>query len=188
MRGTNDQSAVRQKVVRRIRSVRLGINRVPRDDSFTTNFRFRGFARLLQEWSEREGSPPFAQFIQNCRCRLEAPSFGRLPGRRKRFMQGATLLIREVVTFVIGNEVDHCPIRQSRGLVQHDATVANLCFKRAHVATIRASAKPRNCQTIRQGSFSIESPGRMMPPSRTRHSMPRRPQSSRRRPGRMRSI
>lgn len=166
----------------------LRINPVQRGDSVTTNFRFRGFALQLREWSEPEGSPFFAQFIQDCRGRAQAPCLGRFPGCRKRFMQSSTLLIREVVTFIIRDEVDHCPIRQRCRFVEHDAPVANLCFKWAHFATIRASAKPRNRQTVCHDSFSIGSAKRTSPLCSTRQSMPRRPQSSLRRPGRMRSI
>ncbi len=59
-------------------------------------------------------------------------------------MQGVTLLVAEVVTFIIRDEVDDRPVRQSRRLVKHDAPVLDACSKGAHVATIRASAMPRN--------------------------------------------
>jgi hypothetical protein len=110
-----------------IRLVRLGTNLAQPDDSSATNYRFRGFARQLQKWFEPEGSPPSTQFIQNRRCWPKAASFGRLPGRGQSFMQGATLLVREVVAFVIRNEVNDRPITQSRRLVEYDASVLNAC-------------------------------------------------------------
>ena len=47
-----------------------------------------------------------------------------------------------------------------------------------------ASRRTPNCQE----SFSMESPRRITPPSRTRHNMPRRPHSSLRSPGRIASV
>jgi hypothetical protein len=110
-----------------IRSVRSGINLMQPDDSSATIYRFRGFARQLQAWFEPEGSPPFAQFIQNRRRWPMAASFRRLPRRGQSFMQGATFLVREVVAFIIHDEVDDRPITQSRRLVEYDASVLNAC-------------------------------------------------------------
>jgi hypothetical protein len=110
-----------------IRSVRSGTNLTQPDDSSATIYRFRGFARQLQAWFEPEGSPPLAQFIQNRRGWPMAASFGRLPGRGQSFMQGPALLVREVVAFVIRDEVDNRPITQSRRLVEYDASVFNAC-------------------------------------------------------------
>src|SRR5207248_10738861 len=132
---------------------------------------------------EPEGSPLFAQFIQNCRGWPEAPRF-------RRFVQGAAFLIREVVTFIIRNEVDYSPIGQSRGLVEHDAPLRTCALSGLMLPPyeLQRSLATANNLSRPQGSFSISSPGRMMPPSNTRHSMPRRPQSSLRRRGRMCSI
>jgi hypothetical protein len=96
-----------------------------RDDSSATIYRFRGFACQLQEWFEPEDSPPLAQFIQDFRRWPMATSFGRLPGHGQSFMQGATLLVREVVAFIICDEVDDRPITQSRRLVEYYASLLN---------------------------------------------------------------
>ncbi|HXZ12125.1 MAG TPA: hypothetical protein VEG64_07010 [Candidatus Sulfotelmatobacter sp.] len=44
--------------------------------------------------------------------RILAARFGRLPGRGKRFMQGATFLVGEVVIFVVRDKVNHRAIAQ----------------------------------------------------------------------------
>jgi hypothetical protein len=59
-------------------------------------------------------------------------------------MQGVTLFIREVVAFIIGNQVDNRPVRPGGRLVEYDAPVLNACSQGAHVATIRTSTLPRN--------------------------------------------
>jgi hypothetical protein len=59
-------------------------------------------------------------------------------------MQGVTLLIREVVAFIIGNQVDYRPVPQGGRFVEYDAPVLNACSEGAHVANIRASALHRN--------------------------------------------
>ena len=117
---------------------------------------------------EPEGSPLFAQFIQNCRGWPEAPRFRRLPGCRKRFVQGAAFLIREVVTFIIRNEVDYSPIGQSRGLVEHDAPLRTCALSGLMLPLyeLQRSLATANNLSRPQGSFSISSPGRRMPPSR----------------------
>ena len=108
-----------------IRLVRSEANLAQPDDSSATIYRFRGFARLLQEWCEPEGSPPLAQFIQNRGRWPMAARFGRLPGRGQSVMQSAALLVREVVAFVIRDEVDNRPITQSRRLVEYYASLLN---------------------------------------------------------------
>ena len=51
-------------------------------------------------------------------------------------MQCATLLVGQIVTFVVRDEVDDCPIGERRRLIQNEAT------KRAHAATVRRSEMP----------------------------------------------
>jgi hypothetical protein len=72
-------------------------------------------------------------------------------------MQGATLLVREVVTFTICYEVDDRPVPQSRRFVENNAPVFNACSRGLHGPTILASAMRRNLTawtvTVRPGLF-----------------------------------
>jgi hypothetical protein len=83
---------------------------VRQDDFCATNCRFRGFARLLQWCFGPAGSPaPLAQFVQNRRRWAKTTFLSRFPGRGQRFVQGATFLVGEVITFVVRNQVDNRP-------------------------------------------------------------------------------
>jgi len=58
-------------------------------------------------------------------------------------VKGAALLCSKVVAAIIGNEVDHRAVGQSRGLVDENATVLDAGAKRTHNGTIRVLARPR---------------------------------------------
>ncbi len=55
-------------------------------------------------------------------------------------MQGLALIVREVVTLVVRNEVDNRPLGQSGRLVENEPPVLDTRLERAHVATVRVSA------------------------------------------------
>ncbi len=55
-------------------------------------------------------------------------------------MQGLSLIVREVVTLVVRNEVDNRPLGQSGRLVENEPPVLDTRLERAHVATLRVSA------------------------------------------------
>lgn len=59
-------------------------------------------------------------------------------------MQSATFFIREVIAFVIRDEIDESSVGQRRRFVETDAPVLNGCSKGAHVPTIRACSAARN--------------------------------------------
>jgi hypothetical protein len=70
-----------------------------------------------QEWSGPGGSPPLAQFVQNRRRWPKVTRLGGFPGRGQRLVQSATLLVGEVITFVVRDEVDNCSLGQGCRLV-----------------------------------------------------------------------
>jgi hypothetical protein len=78
-----------------------------RDDSCATMRPLRGSARLLQEWFEPAGSPAPAQFVENCRRRPETTRLSGTPGRRQRFVKGAAFVVGQVITFVVGDQIDN---------------------------------------------------------------------------------
>src|SRR6267143_1118432 len=54
-------------------------------------------------------------------------------------MQSAALLVGEVITFVVNNQIDNHPLRQGCRLVQNEPAVLDPRSKRAHGATLRVS-------------------------------------------------
>ncbi len=63
--------------------------------------------------------------------------FGGFVGRRKRFVQSSAFFIREIVAFIIGDEVNHGAFAQSCRLVEYDAAVRDARSEGAHVCNIR---------------------------------------------------
>ena len=57
-------------------------------------------------------------------------------------MQRATLLVAEVVTFVISDQVDNRPIGQGGRLIENEPPVLDTGSERAHAATLRLSRVP----------------------------------------------
>lgn len=58
-------------------------------------------------------------------------------------MQSAALVVREVVTFVVGDQVDNRPLGQGGRLVENKPPVFDTCSERTHGATVRLSTVPR---------------------------------------------
>lgn len=57
-------------------------------------------------------------------------------------MQGAALVVSEVVTLVVRHEVDNRPLGQSGRLVENKPPLFDTGSERAHVATVRVSSMP----------------------------------------------
>jgi hypothetical protein len=61
-------------------------------------------------------------------------------------VEGATLPVREIVTFIIRDEVDDRPFAQSGRLVKHNAPVLNARSQGAHIVNytgFRDASQPR---------------------------------------------
>jgi hypothetical protein len=104
---TNDRSVVCDRSCRTTPSIRRGTGLVPRLDCGATSRRFRGSVRLLRVRFLPAGSPALAQFVQNCRRWPEMTRLGGSPRRGQRFVQSMALLVSEVITFVVRDEVDN---------------------------------------------------------------------------------
>jgi len=52
-------------------------------------------------------------------------------------VQRAAVLVRKVVTFVVGDEIDDRPIGQRRRLVQDESPLLDAGSQRAHAPTVR---------------------------------------------------
>src|SRR5262245_39685957 len=52
-------------------------------------------------------------------------------------MQGSAFAVGEIITLIVGDEVDHRTIRKSRWLVENKPSVFDACSERAHVTTVR---------------------------------------------------
>jgi hypothetical protein len=57
-------------------------------------------------------------------------------------VQSAALDVRQIVTFVIGHEIDGRPFRQGGRLIEDQSPVLDACSKRAHMVTVRLSLTP----------------------------------------------
>ena len=57
-------------------------------------------------------------------------------------MKCAALVVGEIITFVIRQEVDNRPFGQGRRLVEDQASLLDMGSERAHVATVRLSERP----------------------------------------------
>ena len=54
-------------------------------------------------------------------------------------MQNPALVVRKVVTLIVGNEFDHRPFGQRCRLVQDEPPLFDARSERAHVVTLRVS-------------------------------------------------
>jgi hypothetical protein len=88
------------------------------------------------------GSPAPAQLFQNRRRWAEMTGLSRLPRRRQRFVECATLVVGEVIAFVIGHQVDNCPLAEGGLLVENEPRILHTCWETAHVPTVRVSRMP----------------------------------------------
>jgi len=70
--------------------------------------------------------------------------FCRRPGCRQRRVQCATFLVGQVVTFVVGDEIDHCPVGQCRRLIKDEATFLDASSQRPHATTVRLAVRHGN--------------------------------------------
>jgi len=57
-------------------------------------------------------------------------------------VQSAALVVRKIVTLVVGNEIDHRPLWQRCRLVQDEPPLFDGRSERAHVSTVRVSSIP----------------------------------------------
>src|SRR2546430_14135709 len=56
------------------------------------------------------GSTLPTQFVENSRRGLETARLGGSPGRCQRFVQGAPLLVSEVIAFIVANQIHNRPL------------------------------------------------------------------------------
>ncbi len=71
-------------------------------------------------------------------------------------MQRATFLVGQVVTFVVGDEIDDCPVGQCRRLIKDEATFLDASSQRANAATVRLQWLPgKHSGRLGQGSISL---------------------------------
>src|SRR5262245_8142345 len=54
-------------------------------------------------------------------------------------MKGSAFALGEIITFIVGDEVDHRTIRKRRWFVENKPSVFDACSERAHVTTVRLS-------------------------------------------------
>ena len=64
---------------------------------------------------------------------------GGFPGCQKRFVQGAPLPARDVIAFVVGNQIDNRTLGQGSRLVEDGPPLLDTCSESAHMATVRDS-------------------------------------------------
>src|SRR2546430_14218039 len=64
---------------------------------------------------------------------------GGFPGCQKRFVQGAPLPARDVIAFVVGNQIDNRTLGQGCRLVEDEPPLLDTCSESAHMATVRDS-------------------------------------------------
>ncbi len=81
-------------------------------------------------------------------------------------MQGLALIVREVVTLVVRNEVDNRPLGQSGRLVENEPPVLDTRLERAHVATVRVSAVAGKRVMPATEPFDLPNPGNDLVPGR----------------------
>ena len=81
--------------------------------------------------------------------------FSRGPRRRERCVQRTALLVRKVVTFVVGDEIDDRPIGERGRLVQDEATLFDAGSERGHLPTVRRSARAGKRSAKSEQSFKV---------------------------------
>lgn len=57
-------------------------------------------------------------------------------------MQSAALVVRKIVTFVVGNQIDNRPLGQCCRLVQDEPPFFDARSERAHLSTVGVSSVP----------------------------------------------
>ena len=92
--------------------------------------------------SRLAGSPAAAQLVENRRCWLQLARFRGLPGFSQSFVQRAALVVREIVTLIVGDEVDNRSFGQARRLVEDEPPLFDSRSEWGHVATVRVSCRP----------------------------------------------
>ena len=83
--------------------------------------------------------PRPAQLTLNSRRRPETTGLGGFPGCQKRFVQGAPLPARELIAFVVDNQIDNRTLGQGSRLVEDGPPLLDTCSESAHMATVRDS-------------------------------------------------
>ena len=62
-------------------------------------------------------------------------------------MQGPALVVREVVTIVVGNQIDNRPLGQACRLIEDEAPLSDTRSETTHRSTVRVSNLPGNPKT-----------------------------------------
>ena len=57
-------------------------------------------------------------------------------------MQGTPFLVGEVIPLIVGNQVDHRPVRQACRFVENEPAFLNMGSERCHGANVRLPEQP----------------------------------------------
>jgi hypothetical protein len=68
----------------------------------------------------------------------------RSPGHGQRVVQRATLVVREVITLVVGNQIDNRPLGQACRLIEDEAPLTDTRSETTHRSTVLVSNLPGN--------------------------------------------
>jgi hypothetical protein len=68
----------------------------------------------------------------------------RSPGRGQRVVQGPALVVREVITIVVGNQIDNRPLGQACRLIEDKTSLTDTRSETTHGPTVRVSNLPGN--------------------------------------------
>ncbi len=82
-------------------------------------------------------------------------------------MQGAALVVGEVVTLIVRHQVDDRPVGQVCRFIEDEASLLDVRSERAHVLTVRVSSLPgkrSGCAT--ENVHLLEPGGNLVPTSR----------------------
>ena len=63
-------------------------------------------------------------------------------------MQGSALLVSQVVTLIVRDQIDDGPVGQGRGFIEDEAPLLDARSERAHGATVRVFALPGKATRI----------------------------------------
>ena len=77
-------------------------------------------------------------------------------------MEGAALVIGEIITLIVRDKVDNGPLGQSRRLVENKPPLFDTGSERAHVATVRVSSMPGKRSRYTMKSLDLLKPGRYL--------------------------
>ena len=81
-------------------------------------------------------------------------------------MQSAALVIRKIVTFVVGNQIDDRPLWQCCRLVQDEPPLFDARSERAHVSTVGFSSVPGKRSRHQTEPLDLVKPGGYVVPTR----------------------